>query len=142
MYEVDETIAETVQTFLPQIVNAVVGKSDDKRLVPVAEFLRSLSVGRDVRDLVITGFGWSSPCSAANANSRTAQHGQSTERMMAASSSTTMTASRCTVPEGAMSLGKPTCPVGQVQHLHRPVRSFPAPTLRARPTQCSWRIPR
>ena len=55
MYEEDETIAETVQTFLPQIVDAVVGKSDDKRLVPVGEFLRSLSVGRDVRDLVITG---------------------------------------------------------------------------------------
>jgi hypothetical protein len=48
-------IAETVQTFLPNIVDAVVGKSDDKRLVPVGEFLRSLSVGRDVRDLVITG---------------------------------------------------------------------------------------
>jgi hypothetical protein len=53
--ETAKTVAEAVQAFLPQIVDGVVGKSDDKRLVPVGELLRSLSVGRDVRDLVITG---------------------------------------------------------------------------------------
>jgi hypothetical protein len=50
-----KTIEEAIQTFLPNVVDAVAGKNDDKRLVPVAEFLRSVTIGRDVRDLVVTG---------------------------------------------------------------------------------------
>jgi len=53
--ETAKTVEEAIQTFLPQIVDGVVGKNDDKRLVPVAELLRSLTIGRDVRDLVVTG---------------------------------------------------------------------------------------
>jgi hypothetical protein len=51
--ETATTISDAVQMFLPQIVQGF--KVEDKRLVPVREFLTSLSVARDVRDLIIRG---------------------------------------------------------------------------------------
>lgn len=49
-------ISEVVQTFLPQLIDGIVGdRKQDKKMAPVQEFLKSMTVGRDVRDLIIRG---------------------------------------------------------------------------------------
>lgn len=54
--ETARMISDAVQQFLPQIIEGVVGnRQDDKKMVPVKEFLKSLTVGRDVRDLIVRG---------------------------------------------------------------------------------------
>lgn len=54
--ETAKMITDVVEQFLPQLIAGVVGdRKDDKKMEPVKEFLKSLTVSRDIRDLIIKG---------------------------------------------------------------------------------------